>query len=245
MTHRAASFSIRVRQPDFSGTEAAGPAASTHQVRLRRRPLGIQAMYDLDLNRRTVDQETAGERLLRQARPPWFGGSFFRCSTLYFPLLSCSVGPSAQRRRRDSNPRDACAPNGFQDRRLQPLGHASERHVPAGRASPQRNSALGLPAPSSYRIDEQGKRDRRRGGWGAHATDIAKHDARLLAKQDTARSPLSGRHTDTLAIGPPLWIEPVIIQRLDRGRTTCIYRHVPLSQNAYESERTHDCSTSE
>ena len=30
-----------------------------------------------------------------------------------------------KRRRRDSNPRDASAPNGFQNRRLQPLGHAS------------------------------------------------------------------------------------------------------------------------
>jgi hypothetical protein len=30
-----------------------------------------------------------------------------------------------RRRRRDSNPRDACAPNGFQIRRHQPLGHAS------------------------------------------------------------------------------------------------------------------------
>ena len=30
-----------------------------------------------------------------------------------------------ERRRRDSNPRDAFTPNGFQDRRLQPLGHSS------------------------------------------------------------------------------------------------------------------------
>ncbi len=38
-----------------------------------------------------------------------------------------------KRRRRDSNPRDAFAPNGFQDRRLQPLGHSSRsycRHRP-------------------------------------------------------------------------------------------------------------------
>ncbi len=40
-----------------------------------------------------------------------------------------------KRRRRDSNPRDAFAPNGFQDRRLQPLGHSSRsycRHRPRG-----------------------------------------------------------------------------------------------------------------
>ena len=32
----------------------------------------------------------------------------------------------ADRRRRDSNPRDGKPPNGFQDRRLQPLGHSSK-----------------------------------------------------------------------------------------------------------------------
>src|SRR6476620_9973934 len=33
--------------------------------------------------------------------------------------------PGGWRRGRDSNPRDACAPAGFQDRCLQPLGHPS------------------------------------------------------------------------------------------------------------------------
>ena len=36
------------------------------------------------------------------------------------------------RRRRDSNPRDPFEPNGFQDRRLQPLGHSSECLFRAG-----------------------------------------------------------------------------------------------------------------
>ena len=44
-----------------------------------------------------------------------------------------------QRRRRDSNPRDDCSPNGFQDRRLQPLGHSSKscrtRHRAKARSS--------------------------------------------------------------------------------------------------------------
>jgi len=40
-----------------------------------------------------------------------------------------SLNTQFQRRRRDSNPRDAYAPNGFQDRRLQPLGHASKSFV--------------------------------------------------------------------------------------------------------------------
>jgi hypothetical protein len=37
-----------------------------------------------------------------------------------------SLSRENNRRRRDSNPRDAFAPNGFQDRRLQPLGHSSK-----------------------------------------------------------------------------------------------------------------------
>ena len=44
---------------------------------------------------------------------------------------------SSHRRRRDSNPRDGFPPNGFQDRRLQPLGHSSKRDCSELRASLQ------------------------------------------------------------------------------------------------------------
>ncbi len=41
------------------------------------------------------------------------------------PLLAVSGGSENWRRERDSNPRGAFTPNGFQDRRLQPLSHLS------------------------------------------------------------------------------------------------------------------------
>ena len=45
------------------------------------------------------------------------------------PLTKSRAGrgtsPNTWRRRRDSNPRGPFEPNGFQDRRLQPLGHSS------------------------------------------------------------------------------------------------------------------------
>ena len=37
-----------------------------------------------------------------------------------------TLHPTAWRRGWDSNPRDPCGPNGFQDRRFQPLTHPSE-----------------------------------------------------------------------------------------------------------------------
>ncbi len=40
-----------------------------------------------------------------------------------------AAASDCNRRRRDSNPRDSCEPNGFQDRRLQPLGHSSTTPV--------------------------------------------------------------------------------------------------------------------
>ena len=47
---------------------------------------------------------------------------------LFKPDLRCLEATQAEmgwRRRRDSNPRNVCTLNGFQDRRIQPLCHSS------------------------------------------------------------------------------------------------------------------------
>jgi hypothetical protein len=50
--------------------------------------------------------------------------------TITKPFQSCSLDSNGSdfdiwRRKRDSNPRTSYPVNGFQDRRLQPLGHSS------------------------------------------------------------------------------------------------------------------------
>src|SRR5712692_9722467 len=58
------------------------------------------------------------------------------------------VEQTGWRRRRDSNPRDPCGPNGFQDRRFQPLTHSSASQFtrPAPTLpTPKRGAPLSLP----------------------------------------------------------------------------------------------------
>ena len=63
-------------------------------------------------------------RILRQSYAPQINEAcekgIARCKSRHFDWVS-----EAWRRRRDSNPRDPFGPNGFQDRRFQPLTHSS------------------------------------------------------------------------------------------------------------------------
>src|SRR6195256_1768240 len=73
------------------------------------------------------------------------------------------------RRRGDSNPRDPFGPNGFQDRRIQPLSHPS--------VSQFNWQCPGLPSPKGW------------GAWPAHRDRISHARATLLGSGDYGEIP--------------------------------------------------------
>ena len=108
-------------------------------------PCGPRRRYGLMAEREGFGGLPGNPRTLRGPRPP----CALRWETLRVPSAprphegsnpsaphgkgaSGHVAPGADtsswRRERDSNPRDAHAPNGFQDRRIQPLCHLSVTH---------------------------------------------------------------------------------------------------------------------
>jgi integrase len=101
------------RLPDLAGlSRAAAKATGTdnktaQQTTPRTTPNGSQKRASACANPQSMSA----------ARPP--------STSAERPYEKRQKARPSHRRRRDSNPRDGCPPNGFQDRRLQPLGHSS------------------------------------------------------------------------------------------------------------------------
>ena len=93
---------------------ASGPLAM--QARLEKRPRGKSLAITLPESRVVKNMYSAKR-------------THFRLRILAGTRLAVQISGEDWRRGRDSNPRDACAPNGFQDRRNRPLCHLSIKHL--------------------------------------------------------------------------------------------------------------------
>ena len=120
----------------FAGT--AGPFTPTNAYN----PGGTVLITRVDVG---IDDVT-----FRGINPADIAGGMVQVASGYGSLRRDSKGLKFWRRKRDSNPRASHPANGFQDRRLQPLGHSSVvplyRSRPAAALMPRRGPTASHPA---------------------------------------------------------------------------------------------------